>query len=326
MIYISKTPLRMSFVGGGSDIPGFYRKKRGAVISTSIDKYIYVVGKTRDDDKLRISYSQTETVGQASELNHSIFREALKEFGISSNLEFGTFADIPAYGTGLGSSSSFTVGLVHLLNKLLQKTHSAGTLAETACKIEIERCFEPIGKQDQYAAAYGGFNLIEFDTDDSVNVVPLQLSPQILEILYENILCFNTRKTRSASEILHKQSKALEEQNKLEVQSKMVDLVYDLYRDLSRGFLNNFGEILHENWMLKKSLATVISDYEIDEYYSDALKSGALGGKLLGAGAGGYLLIYAPRKNHKAILEKLKHLDAVKFGFSKNGSTILGFD
>lgn len=323
---ISKTPLRMSFVGGGSDMPAFYRKFGGAVLSTTIDKYIYINVNKKFDNGIRIAYSKTEEVDSISKIEHKLVKESLKYLNINGGVEITSIADIPAKGTGLGSSSSFTVGLLNALNAYKNIHSSSEKLGIDSCKIEIDICEEPIGKQDQYAAAFGGFNLIEFKKDDSVIVSPVITSKKTIEEIQENTILFYTGITRSASSILVEQNKEiLSNNNKQKSLLKMVNLAYNLYNEIQNNNASVFGEILHENWLLKKSITGGVSNKFIDDCYDAAMSSGALGGKILGAGAGGFLLFYAPKECHKKIENSLSNLRKIDFNFDKTGSQIIYF-
>ena len=321
---ISRTPLRMSFTGGGSDIPSFYRKYGGAVISTAIDKYVYVNVNKKFDNGIRVAYSKNEEVASLHEIEHPLVRAAMKCLGLEGGIEITTIADISSRGTGLGSSSTFTVGLLHALNAYIGCYVSSETLAAYSCHIEIELCGEPIGKQDQYAAAFGGFNLIEFNSDDSVVVSPIICKRKTLERIEHNILVFYTGITRSASTLLKRQSyEVANGKRKQDALRRMVKLTYDLRDELHKNNADVFGEILHENWVLKKSLADGISTGEIDEWYSAARSAGAIGGKILGAGAGGFLMLYAPPETHSAIQSALNTLRHVPIAFEPLGSRII---
>jgi D-glycero-alpha-D-manno-heptose-7-phosphate kinase len=321
---ISKTPLRMSFVGGGSDMPSFYRNFGGAVLSTSIDKYIYINVNKKFDNGIRIAYSKTEEVDSIEDIEHKIVKETLRYLNIKGGLEITTIADVPAKGTGLGSSSTFTVGLLNALNAFKNFYSSSENLGIDSCKIEIDICKEPIGKQDQYAAAYGGFNLIEFKKDDSVVVTPLIASQCTIKEIEENLILFYTGITRSASAILLEQNKEiLKNDEKKTSLLKMVNLTYDLFNEIQNNNTNIFGEILHENWILKKSITGSISNKFIDDCYQTAIDAGAIGGKILGAGAGGFLLFYAPKKFHKKIENSLSNLKRIDFKFENLGSQII---
>ena len=321
---ISRTPLRMSFVGGGSDLPSFYRMYGGAVISTAIDKYIYINVNKKFDNGIRVAYSKTEEVDHVQNIEHKLVRSSLEYLGIDGGLEITSIADIPSQGTGLGSSSSFTVGLLQALNAYKGCYISSEKLGYHSCKIEIDICGEPIGKQDQYAAAFGGFNLIEFKKDDSVVVSPIIAKSDTLKQIENNILVFYTGITRSASSLLQQQSKDLHcDEVKQKNLLRMVDLAYVVFRELQNDNPKVFGEILHENWMLKKSLTKGISTNYIDDCYSAARQAGAIGGKILGAGAGGFLMLYASPEKHAKIRVALSRLRLVNIGFEALGSRII---
>jgi D-glycero-alpha-D-manno-heptose-7-phosphate kinase len=321
---ISKTPLRMSFVGGGSDLPVFYRQFGGAVVSTAINKFVYVTVNTKFDEKIRVSYSRTEEARSVEKIKHPLVREAMKLLRIDGGVEITSVADIPAKGTGLGSSSSFTVGLLNALHAYANRHASAEKLARESCEIEIERCGEPIGKQDQYAAAFGGFSFIQFNLNDSVSVEPIICQRETLRQLEDNLLVFYTGITRRASTLLKTQQQAIAGQKaKQKTMRKMVELARQLKMELQKNNLSAFGEIIHENWLLKRSLTHEVSNDEIDNWYVRARKAGATGGKLLGAGSGGFLMFYAPQEKHEAVACELKELRQIKFGFESQGSKII---
>ncbi len=321
---ISRTPLRMSFVGGGSDLPVFYRKFGGAVVSTAINQFVYITVNKKFDEKIRVSYSKTEEAGTVDRIKHPLVREAMKLLKIDGGMEITSVADIPGRGSGLGSSSSFTVGLLHALHAYAERYASAEQLAREACEIEIERCGEPIGKQDQYAAAFGGLNCIRFNEDDSVSVEPILCKRETLRTVQDHILVFYTGITRSASDVLkHQQSAVASEKKKQSVMRKMVALAEQMKSELQRNRAGAFGEIIHEGWLLKKSLTSGISTDAIDDWYAKARKAGAVGGKLLGAGAGGFLMFYAPPEKHEAITQSLGKLRRMDFKFEPQGSRII---
>lgn len=320
---LSKTPLRMSFVGGGSDMSSFYREEAGAVLSTSIAKYIYIAVNKKFDGQIRVSYSKTEEVNSVAEIAHPLVREALSMMDIQGGIEIAGMADIPSRGSGLGSSSSYTVALLHALHAYKNQFVSKTTLARQACEIEIERCGEPIGKQDQYAAAVGGLNLIRFHPDESVSVDPVICQPGVLEQFESSMLVFFTGRTRSASEILARQSEALKLADRKIMMRRMVELAFEMKQELESGSVSNIGELLHENWVLKKQMSSGISDAQIDAWYQTGLKHGAKGGKLLGAGNGGFIMFFAPVDTHEAIRRALSDLQPVRFLFDRNGSQIV---
>jgi D-glycero-alpha-D-manno-heptose-7-phosphate kinase len=316
----------MSFAGGGSDLPAYYRKFGGAVVSTAIDKYVYVTVNHKFDDSIRISYSKTEEVQGIDQIEHKLVRECLRKLSIRGGIEITSVADIPSRGTGLGSSSSFTVGLLHSLHAYRQRYVSCEHLATESCEIEIDICGERIGKQDQYAAAYGGLKFFLFNADDSVTVEPIVCGREIIKRLEQSLIVFYTGLTRSASSILDQQSQSLEEDaGKQQVMKRMVELAWMLRKELQSDNLDAFGEILHENWMLKKQLHNGISSECIDRWYDSAREAGAMGGKLLGAGSGGFLVFYAPPERHQAIARMLAGLRHVQFGFEPRGSRIILF-
>jgi D-glycero-alpha-D-manno-heptose-7-phosphate kinase len=321
---ISKTPLRMSFVGGGSDLPCFYRKYGGAVVSVSIDKYVYVTVNKKFDNKIRASYSKTEEVTSIDDIEHKLIRECLRKLNIQGGIEITTIADIPSRGTGLGSSSSFTVGLLHALYAYKHRYVSACQLGRESCQIEIEICGDPIGKQDQYASAFGGFNFIIFNPDDTVDVQPIICDKETIANLQKNIIVFYTGTVRSASDLLKVQSAEVASNlDKQKIQQQMVELSYQLRDELQKNNISAFGEILHENWVLKKSVNQGISTSMIDEWYDRGIAAGALGGKILGAGAGGFLMFYAPIEKHEAIQSALSELRHIQINFERQGSKVI---
>jgi D-glycero-alpha-D-manno-heptose-7-phosphate kinase len=278
------------------------------------------------DDWIRVSYSKTEEVATVAELEHKIVRASLGTLGIDGGVEITSVADIPSRGTGLGSSSSFTVGLLHALSAYQGRYMSAGELAAESCSVEIDLCGERIGKQDQYAAAYGGFNMIRFNPDDSVILEPIICRRDLISQLEASILVFYTGRTRQASSILAMQSQQMEENDcSRDAMLRMVKLSHYLRDELHNHNLSAFGEILHENWMLKKSLVSGISSTEIDECYERARAAGATGGKLLGAGGGGFLMLFAPPDRHQEIERTLPGMRKVQFRFEPQGSRIILF-
>jgi D-glycero-alpha-D-manno-heptose-7-phosphate kinase len=316
----------MSFAGGGSDLPSFYRRHGGAVVSTAIDKYVYVTVNPKFDHMIRVSYSKTEEVESVDNIEHKLVRESLRTLGIKGGIEITSVADIPSRGTGLGSSSSFTVGLLHALHAFRREYVSPDRLAAESCTVEIDLCGERIGKQDQFAAAFGGLNLIEFAPDDSVKVTPIICSRTSIERLEKSLICFYTGMTRSASTILNTQSDDMEHDSRRQnTMRRMVELAYALRTELQSNNLDAFGEILHENWELKKQINDSISNPEIDRFYDLARQAGAIGGKLLGAGAGGFLVFYADPNCHGRVREALHSLRRVEFRFERQGSRIMLF-
>lgn len=320
---LTRTPFRISFVGGGSDMEAFYSRADGAVLSTTINKYMYVSAhKFFEPDQIRLKYSRTETVDNLRDIEHPIFKMVLEKYKVAGGLEFSSIADVPA-GTGMGSSSSFTVSLLHTVRSLLNLPIDKEILAREACEIEIDLLKEPIGKQDQYAAAYGGMHVYRFLASGKVIVEEVRTQPEILESLESNLMLFYTGLQRSASGILSEQKKNISDQDKFENLRSMTALVNDLKDCLESGLIDDFGAILHENWILKQQLAGSISSDLINKAYHTALSSGALGGKLLGAGGGGFLLFYCPRHKQEKLIEALKPLRYFPFAFEKEGSKIV---
>lgn len=322
---ITKTPFRMSFLGGGSDLPEFYLKSPGATLSATINKYMYISSHDFfEKNKLRMKYSKTETVNSVAELEHPILRTVIKRLGIAGGLEVSSIADIPA-GTGLGSSSSFTVGLLHNLYARLGKFVTKEKLASEACDVEIRELGEPIGKQDQYAAAFGGLNLITYATHDEVRVEPLHLEREKHLALQDHLLLFFTGQSRAASSILSEQRNNLLSNEKVENLKKMVEMVWRGREALYEGRFDRFGGLLHESWSLKKGMASGVSNDGIDRYYQLAMEHGAFGGKILGAGGGGFLLVCCPPEKKARVTQTLSAagLDQRDFAFEHDGSKVI---
>ena len=320
---ITRAPFRISFVGGGSDMPSFYTHCPGAVLSVSIDKYVYISShKYFDPKQLLIKYSKTELVSAWDAIQHPIYKEAFKQFQMNGGLEINSFADIPS-GTGLGSSSAFTVAV--LLNLFTRQSQfiDQETLANNACEIEIDRLKEPIGKQDQYASAVGGLNTLMFNKNRSVGVSPIHLNETTYKTLENNLLLFYTGKQRSASTILRDQNKGLQDEQKFNTLKKMTELIPALEKSLYANDLDSFGDILNENWQLKKQLSTQISDASIDELYQLGLSNGARGGKLLGAGGGGFLLFYCDEKYQAKLRAAFERYQELPFHFENDGAKII---
>lgn len=321
---ISRTPLRISFVGGGSDLPAFYEREAGAVVSTTINRYIYITVSPKFDRRIRASYSQTETVDRVDELKHELIREALTQTGIDGAIEITSISDIPSRGTGLGSSSAYTVGLLNALYAHTGRLAGAERLAREACAIEIERCGRPIGKQDQYSAAYGGLKHLCFNPDGTVFVDQILCEPATRRRLERNLLLLYTGHTRRAESILAEQSRNSGDQAATRAGlRRMTALAGDLREALNRSDLGGFGELLHANWEEKRRLASGISNPILDGWYDSARAHGAVGGKVLGAGGGGFLLFYAPEERHVEICAALPELRRVMFHFEPQGSRLI---
>jgi len=318
---ITKTPLRVSFCGGGSDIASYYREHGGCVLSTSINKYMFImIHPYFHEGTTVLKYSKTEVVRDIRDIEHRIFHSVLTMYDLNG-VELTSMADIPA-GTGLGSSSSFTVGLLHTVNAYMGKLVSKPKLAEMACEIEISQLGSPIGKQDQYAAAMGGLNFIRFNTNDSVTVEPLLINKRITDELQDNLLMFYTGEVRNANEILTEQTVNSTKSDKIDNIKQMCRLAEIMKEELENENLTAFGDILNESWQLKKTLATGISSSYLDDIYDTAIKNGAKGGKLLGAGGAGFFLFYCEKEKQDNLRNALK-LKELPFGFENDGTSII---
>ncbi len=321
---VTRTPFRISFAGGGTDLRAFYATEQGAVTSTAIDKYMHITVSRRFDRTLRISYSKTEIVDSVDQISHPIVREALKFCGIEGQIEITSVADIPA-GTGVGSSSSFTVGLLAALHAFTGEYASPERLAAEACEIEIGKLGEPIGKQDQYIAAYGGIRHIRFNPDETVFVDAIVGPGSLRERLSERLLLLYTGKRRNARDILAPQKE--DTPSKLDSLRKLRDLAYRTAEVLRGGQdLAELGRILHEGWLLKKAVNPGITDSEIDGAYERARQAGAVGGKLLGAGGGGFLLLYCEPETRERVKAAVPELREVTFGLEAEGCKIVYYD
>jgi D-glycero-alpha-D-manno-heptose-7-phosphate kinase len=323
-LVISKTPLRISFVGGGTDLPAFYEQHGGAVLSTAIDKWIRVGVAPRFEGDVRVSYSRTETVDGAGDLEHELIREAMLRAGLSRGVEVITLADLPSRGTGLGSSSAVTVGALMALYGYQGLQKSAQDLALEACRIELEAVGKPIGKQDQYAAALGGMNLIEFLPDGTVVPHPIIGRAETLAALHRSLLLFYTGSPRMEGDhVLAEQARAVTRGENTEQLLEMRDLAYQMRDLIQGGDVEAIGSLLHRNWELKRSAAPRATTEAIDAMYDQARAAGAWGGKLLGAGGGGFLLLSAPPDSHAEIRRSLSEYREVPFRFAARGAHIL---
>lgn len=318
---ISQTPLRISFVGGGTDLPCFYRKRQGMVISSAIDKYIFVIITERFDAKIYINYTKKEVVDSVDQIQHALVREAMIKTGVEKGVEITMLADIPSAGSGLGSSSTLTVGLLNALYNLKGQLVTAEQLAREACEIEIDILNNPIGKQDQYIAAYGGLKKIVFNVDDSVDVINLLASSDKRIKLGSNLLLHFTNITRNANNILAEQ-KNKTDQN-FDLLCELANLVPELEERYKSGDVDSFGEFLRINWELKKKLALGITKPEIEEMIKIAENYGATGYKIAGAGGGGFLLSYVPRVLQDMFREGMKSYQELPFMLDPFGSRII---
>ncbi len=321
---ISRTPFRMSFAGGGSDLKAYYQHGHGSVVSTAINKYIYITVNKKFTDYFRVSYSKTEYVKNVNDIEHDLVREALKLLGITKGgVDIVYMSDLlPAHeGSGLGGSSSLIVGTLNALHAYKGENVSADTLAREACQIEINILGHPIGKQDQYAVAYGGFNHIQFNADESVFLNPIIFKKEIKEELNNKLLSFHTAINTRSDTVLTEQRRKTKDN--LDILNKMVGLSKELRDELKRGNIEKFGEILHKGWVYKQKLATNITNPIINSYYEKARKAGAIGGKILGSGGGGFLLFYCEEKNQDNVRKALSNLKELSFKFEPEGSKII---
>ena len=317
---ISRTPFRISFAGGGTDLAAYYRSASGAVMATAIDKYMYITVNRYFDDSIILKYSRTELVQSVDDIRHPLLRECLRKVGIRRGIEITSMADIVG-GTGLGSSSSFTVGVLHALYAWVGKYRTAEQLAAEACEIEIERLKEPIGKQDQYAGAYGGFQFFEFMPNESVRVDPLICPGRTLDRLQDRLVLIYSGVTRRAGPLLRKARANFKANNRTLV--RMREQASSLRAELQKGNVEAVGPILRDGWELKKSLAGGITTPHIDRAYAAALKAGADGGKILGAGGGGFLLLSCRPEARRRVLRAVRGWREIPFRFEPEGSKII---
>lgn len=318
---ITQTPLRISFAGGGTDFPGFYLQETGRVLSTAIDKYLFVIIKERFDNKIYVNYSQKEIVDHIDDLQHELVRETMRKTGVLDGVEITTLADIPSEGSGLGSSSSITVGLLNALYTYQGEQVPAERLAREACEIEIDILGKPIGVQDQYIAAYGGLRLFTFGEDGCVTAERVDMTDTFRRRLSNNLMLFFTNRTRRSSEILEEQQSSIDEKNA--VLRQMSDQALEAKMFLEEGRVDAVGALLDRGWQLKKSLASRISDTELDMMYNRAREAGALGGKISGAGGGGFLLLYCPPDRQDAVAEALSDYREMPFALERDGSKVI---
>jgi D-glycero-alpha-D-manno-heptose-7-phosphate kinase len=320
-VIITQTPYRVSFVGGGTDLPAFYEQEYGAVVSVAIQRHLYVTVHGRFERNIRVAYSRTETAARVDDLRHGLVREALKLTGVVDPIEVTTIGDVPA-GAGMGSSSSLTVGVLHALHARQGRYVDRERLASEACRIEIDILGHPIGKQDQYAAAFGGMNYIRFNPDGTVDVEPMSPCPAFFAGLERRALLFYTGHQRDANTILRRLSVMTPERRS--ILRELRDLADELRTTvLGSGDVDRVAGILHQGWQLKRSQDTGISGSGVDEWYCAARRAGAQGGKLLGAGGGGFLLVLAPPDRHEAIRAALNHPQELPFAIDRSGSRVV---
>jgi D-glycero-alpha-D-manno-heptose-7-phosphate kinase len=320
-VIITQTPLRISLAGGGTDVPAHFLKHGGAVVSSAIDKFFYAVVKERFDEKIYVNYSKKEIVDSVDQLDHELVREAMRKVGVTNGIEVSFLADIPSEGSGLGSSSSVTVGTLNALYHLRGHTPSAEQLAREACDIEIQILKKPIGVQDQYIAAYGGLRFFEFRKDGSVKTDLLTPQRETLEDLDNHLMLFFTGRTRSSSAILSEQNADLDQ--KAAMLNQLAEQAHRVRDLILKGNIMEIGRLLHESWKVKRKLASKISDAELDAIYERALNAGAVGGKISGAGGGGFFLLFVPGDKRQSVRAALKGLREMPFRLERGGSRVI---
>jgi D-glycero-alpha-D-manno-heptose-7-phosphate kinase len=320
---IVKTPLRISFVGGGSDMKRFYEQCDGMVVCTAIDKFVYAIVKERFDDMIYINYSKKECVENVDDIEHDLVREAMRLTGVEKGIEITTLADIPSTGSGLGSSSSITVALLHALYAYRNTLVTAERLARDACRIEIDILGKPIGRQDQYAAAYGGVNRFRFAAGDETSRTPVEMKGGIRRRFAASLLLYYTGIARSANPILKQQQSNMADDRRFATMKKMVALVDPFVAAMSAGDLDACGRLMDENWALKQQMADGISNSEIERMYDQAKGAGALAGKIAGAGGGGFLLLIVPRERQNQVFEAMKDYRELPFMIEDSGSKVI---
>jgi D-glycero-alpha-D-manno-heptose-7-phosphate kinase len=320
-LIIVQTPLRISFFGGGTDFPAFFMEEGGCVLSSAIDKYIYVTVKERFDRKLRIGYTQTEMVDSIDEIQHELIRESLRLTGISNSIEVTTMGDIPSEGSGLGSSSTVTVGALHALYSYQGEMVSAEKLAREACAIEIDKLQKPIGIQDQYIAAYGNLRFFDFLPSGEVRVEKVAIDTESQRAFNDRFLLFFTGVSRKADGILKEQQANIKDRKI--VLREIKQMVYEARKSLTSGDFDAFGKLMHESWVLKKRLAGQITNGAIDDMYALARRSGAIGGKITGAGGGGFLLLYVPYERQSMVRNALCDLQELPFRLESDGTKVI---
>jgi D-glycero-alpha-D-manno-heptose-7-phosphate kinase len=320
-LIIVQTPLRISLFGGGTDFPSFFMEEGGCVLSSAIDKYIFVTIKERFDRKLRIGYTQTEMVDEIDQINHDLIREALRLTGIERGVEITTMGDIPSEGSGLGSSSTVVVGSLHAMYMFRGEIVPAERLAREACAIEVEILKRPIGYQDQYIAAYGGLRFFDFLPGGEVKSEKVKLSPEAQRALNDNFMLFFTGKTRNSSSILNEQRSNIND--RLRELREIKQMTCQARISIESGNFDDLGILIHRSWELKKRLADTISNGHINEIYESARRAGAIGGKITGAGGGGFLLLYVPYKFQNKVRAALKNLQELPFRLEADGTKVI---
>lgn len=320
---IVKTPLRISFVGGGSDMRNYYCRKDGKVVCTAIDKFVYAIVKERFDDKIYINYSRKECVDHIDEIQHDLVREAMRMTGVKKGVEITTLADIPSSGSGLGSSSSITVALLHAFYAHQNVLVTAEQLASNACRIEIDILKKPIGRQDQYAVAFGGLNRLTFRKGDHTVRTAIKMASAAKRKFSSSLLLYFTGITRRADTILSKQTENLLTPETSGAMDEMVSLIDPFVDAMTREDIETCGELLAKNWKLKQTLADGISNRTIEKMYQKAIDAGALAGKVAGAGGGGFLLLIVPRERQNSVFEALESYRELPFMVEESGSKVI---
>jgi len=320
-VVITQTPLRVSLVGGGTDVIDYYRQRAGLVVSSAIDKYVFVIVKERFDDLIYVNYSRKEIVSSVDDIQHEFVREAMRMTGVSDGVEITMLADIPAEGSGLGSSSSTVVGLLNALYAYQGKQIPADTLAREACEIEIDRCQKPIGKQDQYIAAYGGLRAFRFCSNGDVHVERLELYDGAMRRLESSLMLFYTGMTRKAADILiHQNARTASSLDRLDA---IAALAVEGREAVITGCFDQLGRLIDQSWQLKKTLADGISNATIEQMYERAMAAGAVGAKVCGAGGGGFLMLCCPLERQPAVQRALAGYRQVPFGIEPHGSKVI---
>jgi len=322
---ISRAPLRFSLGGGGSDLPSYAEVHGGFVISAAVDKYVYVTANRRFYESIRLAYSRTEIVDSVGDIDHPIFREALRLMGIERSIELTSVAELPS-NSGLGSSSTFTVALLNALHVYKREFVSSRQLAEEACAIEIEHLGEPCGKQDQYIAAFGSVTALTFDTDGKVHIEPVATTSETLDELESNLVVVYSGVERQARTILGEQGAALRHNERAtEDMHRIKAIGHEVRRLLERGQVDTYGELLHEHWTRKRQQADSMSDAALDEHYEAARQAGAIGGKLMGAGGGGFFMFYVRPADKRGLIDAMsaRGLERLRFRFDNDGARIV---
>jgi D-glycero-alpha-D-manno-heptose-7-phosphate kinase len=320
-LIIVQTPLRISFFGGGTDFSSFFLEEGGCVLTSAIDKYIFVAIKERFDSKLRVGYTQTEMVDEIDQIHHELIRESLRLTGIERGVEITTMGDIPSEGSGLGSSSTVTVGALHAMYAYRGEIVAAERLAREACTVEIETLKKPIGIQDQYIAAYGGLRFLEFLPSGEVKAEKVKISAEAHRALNDNFLLFFTGVSRSSSSILKEQTSKMK--NRVRELREIKHMARQARSDIEKGNIDELGVLIHQSWELKKRLAGTVSNGHINEIYETARRAGAIGGKITGAGGGGFLLLYVPYECQNSVRTALHGLQELPFRLEADGTKVI---